>query len=198
MSLESYPEEPQSQELPSTGNIPMNLDKLQNSESLQGKLENAIDKLRNHPQWQSKAVDGFWNKLSEEDKTTLYDRGEQGISTKISPLINKIRDIFGYDAKKLKMFGSQVAPATRSLVQLNLFPAPASKPQAVIAADIQSDHKKFKRMLKVAKVVLMVLAPECMGEFNKIEGIVKQIDAVKTDAATRQQNTSGQQEQLPN
>lgn len=199
MSPEVYQsEEPSMQNLEVVDGISNNLNAIKNHPQFTGKLDKAIEDLRDNPKWQSKVVDGFWNKLSDEDKVALYNRGENSLGKHISPLINKIGDIFSYDAKKLKIFGSSVAPAIRALVQLNLLPAPSSVAQDVILQDIEKDHKRYRTMLKVSKVAIKFIAPEFSSVFDKIEPIAKQIDAVKTNAAKRQHQASGQQGELLN
>jgi len=165
-----------------------------NSDRLQTKFLFAIDKIKNHPQWHSKVVDGFWNKLSVKDRELLYKGGKPGLfkmikkgATPIGMLPFNVTPSLKYDDNRLKFFGDKISESARSLVQLDMLPAPEGIPSDEIKKDILSDKKSLRQLLTVVQVLVTLFAPEIAPEIGEAKQIANQLIDTKTQMASKQQ-----------
>jgi hypothetical protein len=164
------------------------------SDRLQTKLLFAINKIKNHPQWHSKVVDGFWNKLSAKDRELLYTGGKPSIFKMMKKGMVPLNMLpFGmtpsmkYDDNRLKFFGDKISESARSLVQLDMLPAPEGVSGDEIAKDVLSDKKSLRRILSVIQVLVTLFAPEIASELGEAKQIANQLIDIKTEMANKQQ-----------
>ncbi len=155
---------------------------------LQEKLLFAIDKIKKNPHWQSKVVDGFWNKLEKEDREQLYKGGKPSIfnalkdAAQIIPMPN-----LKYKKFSLKFFGDNLAKSVRPMVHYDLLPPPEGIGKEEIAKDIAGDQKSIKRLLTMLQIIVDVFAPELAPEVGKAKQIANQMVDMKTDLSNQQQ-----------
>jgi len=159
------------------------------SERLKTKFLFAINKINNHPLWHSKVVDGFWNKLSPEDRKELYKGGEPGIFKMLKKGIMpfNLMPSMKYKDNRLKFLGDKISESARSLVQLDMLPAPEGISSEEIAKDVLSDKKSLKHILTLVQVLVDLFAPEIAAEVGEAKLIANQLVDMRTDMATQQQ-----------
>jgi hypothetical protein len=166
---------------------------LVNSDRLQTQFLFAIDKIKNHPQWHSKVIDGFWNKLSAKDRELLYQGGKPGFIKTLKNGMNPLNappfnfaPSMKYDDTRLKLFGDKISESARSLVQLDMLPAPEGIAKETLAKDILSDKKNMRHMLTAVQFLVDFFAPEIAGEIGEAKMIGFQLIDLKSDMATKQ------------
>lgn len=159
------------------------------SERLKTKFLFAINKIKNHPLWHSKVVDGFWNKLSTKDRTELYKGGEPGIFKMLKKGIMpfNLMPSMKYEDNRLKFLGDKISESARSLVQLDMLPAPEGISSEEIAKDVLSDKKSLRHILTLVQVLVDLFAPEIAAEVGEAKLIANQLVDIKTDMASKQQ-----------
>jgi hypothetical protein len=166
------------------------------SDRLKTKLLFAIDKIKLHPQWKDKVVDGLWNKLSAKDRELLYQGGKPGIFKMLKKGLTPVplnllpfdlTPSMKYDDNRLKFFGDKLSDAARPLVQMDMLPAPEGIPGDEIAKDVLSDKKSIQRILSAVQVLVTLFAPEAAKEVQEAKAIANQLVDLKTDMATEQQ-----------
>jgi len=163
---------------------------LVSTDRLQSKLLFALNKIKNHPKWQEGVVDGFWNKLSPKDRELLYKGGKPSLLNALksgSPVFNQISSLLKYDDRRLKIFGNQMSQSTRTLVQLDLLPAPEGVPTEDITKDILKDKRNYKLLLMALQIIVSILAPEVAPEVQEVKKIASGLVDVKTELAKKQQ-----------
>jgi hypothetical protein len=158
---------------------------------LQEKFLFAIDKIKNHPQWQKKVVNGFWKKLTAKDRELLYRGGEPGLFKTLkkgSPILALIPiPEMKYDDNRLKFLGDRLSEGARSMVQMDMLPAPEGIEMETISKDILSDKKNLKRVLTAIQFLVSIFAPEAAKEVQEAKVIANQFIDIKTDVAIKQQ-----------
>ncbi len=158
------------------------------SDRLQEKLIFAIDKIKKHPQWQSKVVDGFWKKLDAKDRELLYKGGKPSIFNVLKesafpvPIPNT-----KYKKFSLKFFGDTLAKSVRPMVHYDLLPPPEGVSKEEVAKDIVTDQKSLRRLLTAVQILVSVFAPEIAEEVGEAKAIANQMVDMKTDISTKQQ-----------
>lgn len=131
---------------------------------VQKNVAGAFETIAKSSVWNSTVVD-FWTKLSPEDQKTLYERGEP-------TFINKylsggtFANLFRYDDNTLRLFAQDLAPICRWLVQLGMLPPPKGMPSGSVAKDVISDKATMDKTLKQLRVLLTLVAPALLVEFE--------------------------------
>ena len=181
--------------------IPLNKGKiaeqvLKNPKVKEG-IEGALNKIKGSGFW--KKVENYWVGISEKDKEALYKEGEPGILKAIATAgpvgmgVNVIKNQFVYENRVLKAGGDKLAGAARTLMQMGLLTHPAKLTQEQLQADVVSDGKTMKKMLRMVKLILVAFAPEALPEYQKIEPLLQGVTEERTRIALDMANKDKKQ-----
>jgi hypothetical protein len=165
---------------------------------LHARLLDSLVKIKEHPLWKTKFVEGFWNKLTPEDQKLLYESKKPSVFNTIkegitsSPFLPPMPNL-KYKKFSLKFFGDSLAKSVRPMVHYDMLPAPQGMSKEEIAKDIVGDQKSTKRLLSMLQIIVTVFAPELEPEVQKAKAIGDALVDAKTTVAKRQQEKKGEE-----
>jgi hypothetical protein len=154
-------------------------------------IEGALNKIKESQFWGK--VESYWAGISEKDKEMLYKEGEPNILKTIATAgpagmgLKMLKDQFVYENRMLKSGGDKIAGASRTLMQLGMLTHPAQLTPEQLKADIASDDKSAKKILRMIKLVIVAFAPEALPEYKIIEPFLKGATETKTRLALNNQ-----------